>query len=239
MHAKANNPELLRARELGLIIESLPEFFYNQTKDKIRIVVGGSHSKTTTIVMIMHVLNYAGIKFDYLVTSAAGSYNTMVGLNEESTYTVIEGDENIASPLDPRPRFHLYKPHIAIINGIAWDHENAFPSFENYTNQYRIFTRCIEPGGTLLYNKNDEVAQKICFECRDDIKIKPYDIHGYFINKEGCFAATINRTVRVNFSGDHNMQNLSAAMEACLAAGIDEDTFYKAISSFPGTLLSS
>lgn len=235
MHAKADNPELLRAKEMGLKIVSFPEFFYEQTKDKIRIVVGGSHGKTTTTAMIMHVLKYNNIKFDYLVGSAIEGYETMVGLNQESTIAVIEGDEYLTSPLDPRPKFHLYKPHIAIINGIAWDHANVFPTFENYCDQFRIFASCIEPGGTLLYFNDDPVAKQIGESCPDNINSIPYFVHGYFTNKLGTFAATVSRTVKVNFFGAHNMQNMSAAKEACLAAGISEDAFYDAISSFPGT----
>jgi UDP-N-acetylmuramate: L-alanyl-gamma-D-glutamyl-meso-diaminopimelate ligase len=235
MHARADNPELLRAKQLGLKIVSFPEFIYEQTKDKLRIVVGGSHGKTTTTAMIMHVLHYNGIKFDYLVGSAIDGYETMVGLSEDSKIAVIEGDEYLTSPLDPRPKFHLYKPHIAIINGIAWDHANVFPTFEFYCEQFRIFTSCIEPNGTLLYFRDDEEIMKIISNCRSDIKCIPYSVHGYFSNKAGCFAATISRTVKVNFFGGHNMQNMSAAKEACLAAGLDEDAFYNAIPSFPGT----
>jgi len=235
MHARADNPELIRARDLGLKIVSFPEFIYEQTKDKIRIVVGGSHGKTTTTAMIMHVLKYNGIKFDYLVGSAIEGYETMVGLSEESAFAVIEGDEYLTSPLDPRPKFHLYRPHIAIINGIAWDHANVFPTFDNYCDQFRIFASTIEPGGTLLYFKDDVEAKKIGSSCRNDIKSLPYDVHGYFTNKLGSFIADLSHTVKVNFFGAHNMQNLSAAKGACLAAGINEDAFYNAISSFTGT----
>lgn len=235
MHARADNPELEAARKLGLKVMSFPEYIYEQTRDKTRIVVGGSHGKTTTTAMIMHVMKFNGIPFDYLVGSAIDGYETMVGLQENSGVAVIEGDEYLTSPVDRRPKFHLYKPHIAIINGIAWDHMNVFPEFSLYREQFAIYADTIVPGGTLIYFRGDPEAVKIAENAREDIRKVPYDIHGYFINKTGCYIATINRTVSVRFFGAHNMQNLSAAREACLAAGITEEQFYNAISTFSGT----
>lgn len=235
MHARTDNPELIAARGMGLKVMSFPEYIYDQTKDKIRIVIGGSHGKTTTTAMIMHVLKKNGVAFDYLVGSAIEGYDTMVGLSDDAMIAVIEGDEYLTSPIDRRPKFHLYKPHIAVINGISWDHMNVFPAFENYCEQFALFASTIMPGGTLIYFKHDPEVLKIANESRMDIKKVPYDVHGYFINKVGCYAATINRTVKVNFFGAHNMQNLSAAVETCLAAGIGEDQFYDAIGSFKGS----
>ena len=235
MHARADNPELIAANRMGLKVVSFPEYIYEQTRDKLRIVVGGSHGKTTTTAMIMHVFRYNNIPFDYLVGSAIDGYETMVGLSDDSKTAVIEGDEYLTSPVDRRPKFHLYKPHIAIINGIAWDHMNVFPTFENYCEQFSVFASTIMPGGALLYYVNDPEAVKIAEHCRDDIRRVPYDIHGYMVNKTGCYAVTINRMVKVGFFGAHNMQNLSAAREACLAAGLTEDQFYNAIGSFPGS----
>jgi UDP-N-acetylmuramate: L-alanyl-gamma-D-glutamyl-meso-diaminopimelate ligase len=235
MHAREDNPELMAARDLGLRVVSFPEYIYEQTIDKQRIVVGGSHGKTTTTAMIMHVLRHNGIVFDYLVGSAIEGYETMVGLSHDSRIAVIEGDEYLTSPLDRRPKFHHYRPHIAIINGIAWDHMNVFPSFDTYCNQFSVFASAVMPGGTLIYFVKDAEVAAIAERSRDDIKKVPYDVHGYLINKTGCYAATINRMVKVSFFGAHNMQNLSAAREACLAAGVTEDQFYDAIGSFPGT----
>lgn len=235
MHARIDNPELVRAREMGLKIMSFPEYIYEETKDKLRIVVGGSHGKTTTTAMIMHVLKDNCISFDYLVGSAIDGYDTMVGLDDKSSIAVIEGDEYLTSPIDRRPKFHLYKPDIAIINGIAWDHMNVFPTFENYCEQFATFVSTITAGGTLIYYKDDFEVNKIAGQCRDDIIKKPYGIHGYFTNKTGCYAATISRTVKVSFFGEHNMQNLSAAKEACMIAGVSEDQFYGSIGSFRGT----
>jgi UDP-N-acetylmuramate: L-alanyl-gamma-D-glutamyl-meso-diaminopimelate ligase len=235
MHARADNPELIAANRMRLKVVSFPEYIYEQTRGKLRIVVGGSHGKTTTTAMIMHVFRYNNIPFDYLVGSAIDGYETMVGLSDDSKTAVIEGDEYLTSPVDRRPKFHLYKPHIAIINGIAWDHMNVFPTFENYCEQFSVFASTIMPGGALLYYANDPEAVKIAEHSRNDIRKVPYDIHGYMVNKTGCYAVTINRMVRVGFFGAHNMQNLSAAREACLAAGLTEDQFYNAIGSFPGS----
>ncbi|MGB8357392.1 MAG: Mur ligase family protein [Bacteroidales bacterium] len=219
----------------GYDVTGSDDEIYEQTRDRLRIVVGGSHGKTTTSAMIMHVLRHNTVPFDYLVGSAINGYETMVGLSNDSTIAVIEGDEYLTSPVDRRPKIHLYKPHIAIINGIAWDHLNVFPTFESYCEQFSVFASTIMPGGALLYYANDKEAVKIAEHCREDIRKVPYDIHGYMENKTGCYAVTINRMVKVGFFGAHNMQNLSAAREACLAAGLTEDQFYDAIRSFPGS----
>ena len=235
MHAKADNPELMKAQQLGITINSFPEFLYEQTIDKKRIVVGGSHGKTTTTAMIMHVLKYNGIKFDYMVGSAIEGYDTMVSLSSDSEIAVFEGDEYLSSAIDRRPKFHLYHPDIAIINGIAWDHMNVFPTFEGYVDQFRIFTEKITDGGTLAYFEGDEQVVRVVEAARTGIVKKPYKVHAYVQNRAGIFAVTINRVVPVPFFGDHNFQNLSAAHEACLAAGITDDQFYNAIPTFPGT----
>jgi len=235
MHAKADNPELLRARELGLEIKSFPEYLFEQTKDKKRIVVAGSHGKTTTTAMIMHVFRFLGIKFDYMVGSLIDGFETMVGLSDESKIAVFEGDEYLTSALDKRPKFHLYMPDIAILNGIAWDHMNVFPTFENYIEQFKIFIEKISEGGSLIYFDGDEYVKKLALNSPENIKKTPYKVHGYFQNKTGFYAATHNRVVPLMVFGEHNMQNLSAAKEACLAAGVSEDDFYEAIKSFEGT----
>jgi len=235
MHAKADNPELLKACELGIKIMSFPEYLYEQTKDKKRIVVAGSHGKTTTTAMIMHVFRFLGIKFDYMVGSQIDGFETMVGLSDEAHIAVFEGDEYLTSALDKRPKFHLYMPDIAVLNGIAWDHMNVFPTFENYIGQFRIFTEKISEGGSLIYFEGDTEVNKIALASGKNIKKIPYKVHGYFQNKTGFFAATHNRVVPVKIFGEHNMQNLSAAREACFAAGVAEDDFYEAIKSFEGT----
>jgi UDP-N-acetylmuramate: L-alanyl-gamma-D-glutamyl-meso-diaminopimelate ligase len=235
MHAKADNPELIKAGELGIKIMSFPEYLYEQTKNKKRIVVAGSHGKTTTTAMIMHVFKFLGIKFDYMVGSQIDGFETMVGLSDEARIAVFEGDEYLTSALDRRPKFHLYMPDIAILNGIAWDHMNVFPTFEFYTEQFRIFTDKISKNGSLIYFDGDPESKKIALASREDIRKIPFKVHGYFQNKTGFYAATINRVVPLMVFGEHNMQNLSAAREACISAGIAEDDFYEAIKSFTGT----
>jgi UDP-N-acetylmuramate: L-alanyl-gamma-D-glutamyl-meso-diaminopimelate ligase len=235
MHAKADNPELIRAKELGIKIMSFPEYLYDQTRNKKRVVIAGSHGKTTTTAMILHVLKVLGIKFDYMVGSQIDGFDTMVGLSEDSKIAIFEGDEYLTSPLDLRPKFHLYMPDIAVINGIAWDHMNVFPTFENYVLQFRIFAEKISEGGSLIYFAGDEEIKKIADSISEKIKKVPYKVHGYFQNKMGFFAATHNRVVPVKIFGEHNMQNLSAAKEVCIAIGVTENEFYDAIMSFEGT----
>ncbi len=235
MHAKSDNPELLHAEKLGLKIMSFPEYLFEQTKHKKRIVVAGSHGKTTTTAMIMHVLKSLGIKFDYMVGSGIDGFETMVGLSDEAEIAVFEGDEYLTSALDKRPKFHLYMPDIAILNGIAWDHKNVFPTFENYIEQFRIFVNKITESGSLIYFDGDPEVKKIALESAGSFKKIPYKIHGYFQNKTGFFGATHNRVIPLKIFGEHNMQNLSAAKEACSAVGIEEDEFYSAIQSFEGT----
>ncbi len=235
MHAAKDNPELVKAEKLGLKIMSFPEYIYEQTKNKKRIVVAGSHGKTTTTAIIMHVFRSLGISFDYMVGSNIDSYESMVGLSDKSEIAVLEGDEYLTSALDRRPKFHLYKPDIAILNGIAWDHMNVFPTFENYVEQFRIFIDCIEEGGTLIYYEGDTEVKKLALDSLKKIKKVPYKIHGFFQNKTGFYGATLNRVIPLKIFGEHNMQNLSAAKEACLEAGIAEDDFYNAVQSFEGT----
>lgn len=235
MHAKADNPELIKAHESGIKIMSFPEYLYEQTKNKKRIVVAGSHGKTTTTAMIMHVFKFLGIRFDYMIGVVIEGYDTMVGLSDESKIAVLEGDEYLTSPIDRRPKFHLYMPDIAILNGIAWDHMNVFPTFENYFEQFRILVEKISANGTLIYFDSDPNVKKIALAASDNINKIPYKVHGYFQNKTGFYAATHNRVVPLKVFGEHNMQNLSAAKEACLAAGVTEDDFYRAIKDFEGT----
>jgi UDP-N-acetylmuramate: L-alanyl-gamma-D-glutamyl-meso-diaminopimelate ligase len=235
MHAKADNPELLKAIESGIRIMSFPEFLYDQTKDKKRIVVAGSHGKTTTTAMIMHVLRSLGVNFDFMAGSSVSGYETMVSLSDDSKIAVLEGDEYLTSPIDRRPKFHLYMPDIAILNGIAWDHMNVFPTFEYYVDQFRIFVEKIRDGGSLVFFADDPEVKRIADAAGGNIKKIPYRIHGHFQNKTGFYAATCSRTIPLKIFGEHNMQNLSAAREACIAAGISEDDFYNAIQSFEGT----
>src|SRR5690606_32325619 len=170
MHAKKDNAELLRAQELGVKIYSYPEFLYEQSKDKTRVVIGGSHGKTTITSMILHVMNYHDVKVDYMVGAQLEGFDTMVHLTEENEFIVLEGDEYLTSPIDLRPKFHLYQPNIALLSGIAWDHINVFPTFENYVDQFRIFTNLITKGGILVYNEEDPTVKQVAEECENQIR---------------------------------------------------------------------
>lgn len=220
MHAREDNPELLRARELGLRIYSFPEYLYEQTKDKVRIVVGGSHGKTTTTAMILYVLRRLGIETDYMVGAQIEGFDTMVRLSDSAKYAVFEGDEYLTSPLDRRSKFLLYHPNIAILTGIAWDHINVFPTFPQYVDTFRKFVGEIEPNGTFIYYAGDENLQQLASEARADITCKPYDAY--------------TGNVEMQVFGRHNMQNLQAACLACEAIGVKPDVFYQNIATFTG-----
>src|ERR1700749_2778693 len=181
MHARADNPELLKAQELGLKIYSYPEYIYEQSKDKLRVVIGGSHGKTTITSMILHVLQLAGKKFDYLVGAQLEGFETMVGLTHDAPIMVIEGDEYLASPIDRRPKFHLYKANIGVISGIAWDHINVFPTFESYVEQFKIFVETIQPNGKLIYSQSDEVLNDMVAEGHSPVEKLPYGLPEFTI----------------------------------------------------------
>ncbi len=236
MHARIDNPELLKAQELGLPIYSYPEYVYQQSVDKKRIVVGGSHGKTTITSMILHVLNYYKKSFDYLVGAQIEGFDNMVKLSD-APLIVIEGDEYLASPIDRRPKFHLYKAHVGIISGVAWDHINVFPTFENYKEQFSLFIDTIEPGGKLIYCEEDQVLKDLVInhQIKNELELIPYKTPDYsivngktFLNKAG------NAKVALSVFGRHNLMNLMAAKLACAEAGIAESEFYTAISSFTG-----
>jgi UDP-N-acetylmuramate: L-alanyl-gamma-D-glutamyl-meso-diaminopimelate ligase len=235
MHARADNPELLRAKELGLKIYSYPEYIYEATRDKIRIVIGGSHGKTTITAMLLHVLNQLAIETDYMVGAQLEGFNTMVRLSETAKYAVIEGDEYLASPIDRRPKFHLYRPDIALLSGIAWDHINVFPTFENYVEQFREFIRRIEPKGYLVYCDRDTVLNKLCQEdIREDLKRFPYSVPEHSIKNGLTSVHHAGGKYELQVFGDHNLMNLNGAMQVCKQIGIGEAQFLKAIQSFKG-----
>lgn len=234
MHARQDNPELLKAQEIGLKIYSYPEYVYEQSKNKIRVVIGGSHGKTTITSMIMHVLNCFGKDFDYLVGAQLKGFDTMVRLTENAPVIIIEGDEYLASPIDRRPKFHLYKANIAVLSGIAWDHINVFPTFENYADQFRIFLDTIEKGGVLIYAENDPVLSKIVDEKSLSFRKQPYSLPERIISNGVTKLITKKGEVALEIFGDHNLLNLCAAKLVCKELGISEDQFYIAISSFKG-----
>jgi UDP-N-acetylmuramate: L-alanyl-gamma-D-glutamyl-meso-diaminopimelate ligase len=234
MHAKIDNVELLKAQELGLKIYSYPEFLYEQSKDKTRVVIGGSHGKTTITSMILHVLNYHEKEVDYMVGAQLEGFETMVHLTEENDFIVLEGDEYLSSPIDMRPKFHLYKPNIALLSGIAWDHINVFPTFENYTDQFRIFTDAMIPGGSMVYNEEDDVVKEVVEASVNQIKKYAYTTPNHFIEDGVTYLETTEGDLPLEIFGKHNLQNLAGAKWICQHMGIDEDDFYEAIESFSG-----
>ena len=234
MHARPDNPELLRAKELNIKVYSFPEYVFEQTKHKKRIVVGGSHGKTTITSMVMHVLQFNNFDFDYLVGSKLEGFETMVKLTNEAPIAIFEGDEYLSSPLDKRPKFHLYKPHVALISGIAWDHVNVFPTFEYYLDQFRIFLNKTMPNASIIYQADDENLKNIISSGPEHLKYIPYHIHPYETRKDKTVLLNNGQDIPVNIFGKHNMQNLEGAKLICLELGVSNDQFYKAISSFTG-----
>lgn len=234
MHARADNPELLRAQKLGLKIYSYPEYLYEQTKDKIRVVIGGSHGKTSITSMIMHVLKSGQVNFDYMVGAKLDGFDTMVSLNHESKIAVFEGDEYLSSPIDRRPKFHLYHPDIALLSGIAWDHINVFPTFDNYVDQFRIFSGLIEKYGALFYYGGDENLQHIAASVRPDVQAEAYREHPSTVIDGVTYLRHGNELVRLHVFGDHNLQNIAGAKLVCNKLGISDEQFYAAMSQFKG-----
>jgi UDP-N-acetylmuramate: L-alanyl-gamma-D-glutamyl-meso-diaminopimelate ligase len=234
MHAKGDNPELSAARELGLKIYSYPEYLYEVSKDKIRIVIAGSHGKTTITSMILHVLQSAGINADYMVGAQLEGFEVMVRLTHEAKYMIIEGDEYLSSTLDPRPKFHLYKPHIALISGIAWDHMNVFPTFENYVSQFIQFSDLIQSGGSLIYCATDPEVRNIAQNVRADITVIPYGNLPYRTKDQKVAIISGDREIPIGVFGKHNVQNIHGAWMVCRQMGINDDTFLSSIGTFRG-----
>jgi len=227
MHAREDNPELKKAKELNIPIFSYPEYIYEQSKNKKRVVIGGSHGKTSITAMILHVLQNLNINCDYMVGAQLGGFDTMVKLSHETPIIILEGDEYLSSPIDRRPKFHLYKPHIAVLSGIAWDHINVFPTFEMYIDQFRIFKNMV--ADTLIYCSADKELCKLAEE-KTKCKLIPYSTPTHDINNG---ITSIEETELLIF-GNHNLQNLNAAKLVCKELGVLDIDFYKQISSFKG-----
>ena len=234
MHAKKDNQELLKAKDMGLKIYSYPEFLYEQSKDKTRVVIGGSHGKTTITSMILHVLAYHDREVDYMVGAQLEGFETMVHLTTENEFMVLEGDEYLSSPIDRRPKFHLYKPNIALLSGIAWDHINVFPTFEEYVDQFRIFTDSLTNGGIMVYNEEDATVKEVVESSTHTIKKYPYSTPTYKIEEGVTAIDTPDGMMPLEIFGDHNLQNLAGAKWICQHMGVDEEDFYEAIASFKG-----
>lgn len=233
MHARLDNLELLRAQELGLRIYSYPEYLYEQSKNKMRIVVGGSHGKTTTTAMILHVLDRCNIEADYMVGAQLKGFDVMVRLSDTAKVMVIEGDEYLTSPIDRRPKFHLYHPDVAIVTGIEWDHINVFPTFDVYRSQFSQFVNLITENGTLIYCDEDPEVRKVaCDNDRPDIDKIPYSVPPHIV--ENGITILTDTNTKLSIFGHHNLLNLNAARCACGKLGVDDASFDSAIASFEG-----
>ncbi|CAM4093781.1 UDP-N-acetylmuramate--L-alanine ligase [Zobellia nedashkovskayae] len=234
MHAKADNPELLKAQELGIKIYSYPEFLYEHAKNKTRVVIGGSHGKTTITSMILHVLNYHDKEVDFMVGAQLEGFERMVHLTEDNDFMILEGDEYLSSPIDRRPKFHLYKPNIALLSGIAWDHINVFPTFEFYVEQFQIFVDSIVKGGSITYNEEDPEVKKVVEASENAIRKLPYKTPEYTIEDGTTLLETPEGPMPIEVFGKHNLSNLAGAKWICQNMGVDEDDFYEAIATFSG-----
>ena len=234
MHAKADNPELLKAQESGVKIYSYPEFLYEQSKHKTRVVIGGSHGKTTITSMILHVMHYHDRDVDYMVGAQLEGFDVMVKLTDDNDFIVLEGDEYLSSPIDRRPKFHLYKPNIALLSGIAWDHINVFPTYENYVEQFSIFVDSIVKGGSINYNEEDAEVKRVVETSENTIRKLPYFTPEYTVENGQTLLETPEGSLPIEVFGKHNLNNLAGAKWICQHMGIDEDDFYEAIATFKG-----
>ncbi len=235
MHARPDNPELLRAQELGLKIYSFPEYIYEASRDKQRVVIGGSHGKTSITALILHVLRFHDRKFDYAVGAQLAGFDLMVQLTDDAPVIIIEGDEYLSSPVDRRPKFHLYQHHIGVISGISWDHINVFPTEEIYREQFRIFADMTPKAGVLIYDRDDEQTQLIAVPTNPDVTYIGYGPHEHVVRDGQTFLTTKkDEEVPIQVFGEHNLRNVSAAREVCKQLGIKGKDFYKAVATFPG-----
>lgn len=233
MHAKPDNPELLAAQKMGVKIYSYPEYIYEQSKNKKRIVIAGSHGKTSITSMVLHVLKHQNIDFDYLVGAQLEGFETMVRLSD-APIIVIEGDEYLSSPIDRKPKFLWYKPQIAVISGIAWDHINVFPTFENYVEQFELFISSMEKDASLIYFEGENILKKLATQKSDELNLIPYQAHRHQIKDGKTILETDQDSYEVEVFGDHNLQNLQAAYHICSEIGVSAEDFYQAIQPFKG-----
>lgn len=234
MHSKEDNPELIRAKEVGLNIYSYPEFIYEHSIDKIRVVIGGTFGKTTIASMIMHVLRKLNRDFDYVIGAKFEGFDHTVELSKEAPLIILEGDEYLASAEDKRPKMLVYKANIALISGISWDHKNVFPTFDDYLNQFKLFIESIEDKGTLVYNKEDKNVQALVSSNNSNINKHGYRIPEYTINKGKSYINTPSGDIPLQVFGRYNLSNIAGAYSVCEWLGITRTDFYEAIQSFKG-----
>jgi len=234
MHARKDNPELIKAQQLGLKIYSYPEYLFEQTKNKQRVVIGGSHGKTTTTAMVMHVLSILKMNFDYMVGAQLEGFDTMVRLTKEAPIAIFEGDEYLSSPIDLTPKFHWYKPHVAMLTGIAWDHMNVFPTWENYISQFEKFAEDIVEKGILIYFDQDQELNKIAAKQNKRIQTKAYGTLTHSTEKGQTIVRWKSQSYPMEVFGAHNLQNMNGARLVCNALGISDGDFLTAMQSFKG-----
>jgi UDP-N-acetylmuramate: L-alanyl-gamma-D-glutamyl-meso-diaminopimelate ligase len=234
MHARKSNPELRRALELGIRIYSFPEYIYENSRNKKRIVIGGSHGKTTITAMVMHVLHELNRDFDYVVGSQVEGFDTMVRISDHAPFIILEGDEYLCSPIDRVPKFHQYNPHMTLLSGIAWDHMNVFPTFETYKKQFRKFLRMATGGGKVFYFDGDPVLGEVVDSSHWSLLKVPYSEHPHHLEEGRFILETRYGTVPLFLIGRHNMQNVMGALLLCRDLGIEDHQFYNAIQKFKG-----
>ena len=234
MHARENNPELLKAQELGIKIYSFPEYIYEVSKNKQRVVIAGSHGKTTITSMVMHVLKGTGYDFDYLVGAKVKGFDTSVKITENAPIIILEGDEYLASPINRESKFLFYKPNAALISGIAWDHINVFPEYEGYVEQFRKFAYSVEEWGFLTWYKEDEELKQIFNAFDAKVRTRPYDTHPHVVKNNKTYLMSDFGEIGILVFGQHNLQNISGAKYICNEIGVFDEDFYRAIATFEG-----
>ncbi len=234
MHARIDNPELARAKELNIPIFSYPEYLYEAAKNKTRIVIGGSHGKTTITSMLLHVVNELNLEVDYMVGAQLEGYDCMVKLTDTARFMILEGDEYLSSPIDRRPKFHLYQPDVALISGIAWDHINVFPTWDNYVEQFELFCKCITQNGTLVYNTEDQTVKNLGEQFSNSLTTKPYATPDYSVTDDGTVVRHDGKEYQLSIFGAHNLQNAMGAMYLAESLGVDNHSFLNALQGFKG-----
>lgn len=234
MHAREDNPELKKALDLNIPVFSYPEYLYEASKNKTRVVITGSHGKTSITAMILHALNFHGHDCDYMVGAQLEGFDTMVKITDHNEFMLIEGDEYLSSPLDHRPKFIHYKPNIALLSGIAWDHYNVFPKFEDYYHQFELLMDCIDSGGLMIYNEEDPHVEKVVSETKNEIKKFPYRKPDYHVKDQKFVLETFEGELELKVFGAHNMSNLEGARWICTQMGLTDEEFYEAIVEFEG-----
>jgi len=234
MHAREDNLELEEAKKKSIKIYSYPEFIYEMSKEKTRVVIGGSHGKTSITAMVLHVLSNNGISVDYMVGAQLKGFETMVHLTEENDFILLEGDEYLSSPIDRRPKFHLYKPNIALLSGISWDHINVFPSKEEYSKQFEFFLDTITSGGVIVYNQTDSALSEMVLNCSNSLRKLDYSVPNHFIENGISYLSTDEGDLPLKIFGEHNLSNLSGAKLICQLMGVHEEEFNQSIITFEG-----